>query len=365
MNFIYFILAAVILGNSQMNSNKELPKNDTYPFYVGTYTDKESEGIYKYLITADGRLKKIGLVAKCKNPAFLAKSADNKYLLAVNEINNDGYGAIESYLVKNDTLLLINQKSSGGAYPCFVTINNDRFVLVANYNGGNIGLFRLNNKGKLSSILYVEKHLKTNEKIPHTHSAWFEPFDNSVITIDKGRNELWFSHLDTSQQKLVHRQTLEMDLGSGPRHLVIHPNGRWIYVLNELNNSITFVKKLDNGKYIKEKSFSTLPIGYTAKSICADIKITSNGKFIYATNRVHNSIAIFEVDSDSGELNLLGLQPTFGDFPRNISLSPDENYLIVANRNSNNIASFKRNKISGMLKIVDKIEVPTPACIVF
>lgn len=371
MNFIYFILAAVILGNCQMNSNKELPKNDTYSFYVGTYTDKDSQGIYKYSLLKDGSLKRIGLAAKSNNPSFLAMSADKKYLLAVNEIDKDGVGFVESFLIKDDSLALISSNSSGGAHPCFITLNKNGFVLVANYTGGNVGLLKLNTDGHLSQLLDVQNHigsgLHKEQQVPLAHSAWFNNSDNSVISVDKGTSQLWLSQLDTNHQKLLPSdpQTLDFAPGSGPRHLAMHPNGHWIYVLNELNNTVTLVRKSDDGKYIRDNSFSTLPIGYTNPSICADIKISSDGKFIYASNRGHNSIAIFEVDTVNGVLNLVDHQPTFGDFPRNISLSPDENFLIVANRNSNNIVSFKRNKITGLLKIVDKIEAPTPACILF
>ena len=368
--FILFIVSLFLAAYQTKNSETKL-KNDTYSFYVGTYTDKESLGIYKYLLQQDGSLKQIGLVAKSENPSFLAMSADKRYLLTVNEINKDGVGIVESFLIKDDTLALINSNSSGGAHPCFITVNENGFVLVANYTGGNVGLFRLNKDGELSSLLDVQTHggsrIHIDQRVPYVHSAWFEPHDNNIICIDKGTNELWFLQLDTSLQKLIPSdpQTLEMNSGAGPRHLVIHPNGHWIYVLNELNNTVTLVQKSDNGKYIKDESFSTLPIGYTEPSICADIKASSDGKFIYASNRGHNSIAIFEVNANNGYLNLVGHQPSLGDAPRNISLSPDENFLLVANRNSNNIVSFKRDKITGLLKMVDQIGAPTPACILF
>ena len=125
------------------------------------------------------------------------------------------------------------------------------------------------------------------------------------------------------------------------------------------------MKKSKDGNYNKYKSFSTIPIGYTEGNICADIKISSDGKFVYASNRGHNSIAIFEVSAENGSLKLIGHQSTLGDAPRNICLSPDDNFLLVANRRTNNIVSFRRDKITGLLKEVDQIEAPTPACIIF
>jgi len=355
----------------QVNKKKTGQDKNFYPFYVGTYTDKDSQGIYKYILLRDGSMSQIGLVAKSENPAFLALTADKKYLLAVNEIDQDGTGMVESFLITGDSLAQRSLRSSGGAHPCFITVNENGFVLVANYTGGNVGLLRLNKDGELGPLLDVQTHNRNgkdkNRQIAHAHSAWFEPSDNSIICVDKGTNELWFSYLDSSLQKLIpsNPQILEMEPGAGPRHLVIHPNGQWIYVLNELNNTVTLVQKTNDDNYIKDESFSTLPINYSEPSICADIKISSDGKFVYASNRGHNSIAIFKVNAVNGFLNLIGHQPSLGDAPRNIALSPDENFLLAANRHSNNIVSFKRDKITGLLKQVDDIEAPKPACIVF
>jgi 6-phosphogluconolactonase len=361
-----FLLAACRMDKAEINYG-----NSYYPFYVGTYTNEQSRGIYKYRLQKDGSLERIGLVAISENPAFLTVSADKKYLLAVNEINIDGAGTVSSYLIKDDSLVFINSSSSGGAHPCFITVNKDGFVLVTNWTGGNVGLLKLNKQGELSPLLDVQTHsgrsTHKNQQGPHAHSAWFESSDNNIITADLGTNELWFSKLDTGMQKLIPAEprTLKMAPGAGPRHLVIHPNGHWIYVLNELNSTITMVKKSENSRYKILGSVSTLPFGYTESNSCADIKISADAKFVYASNRGHNSIAIFEVSAENGSLNLLGHQSTLGDSPRNLNLSPDDNFLLVANRRTNNIVSFKRDKITGMLKNVAQIEAPAPACIVF
>ncbi len=371
MKFYISIFVLLLLASCQLDKNETSQKNNNYSFYVGTYTNKESRGIYKYLLQKDGTLERIGLVAISENPAFLAINTNKKYLLAVNEINNDGAGTVSSFLIKDDSLVFINSSSSGGAHPCFITVNEMGFVLATNWTGGNMGLLRLSKEGELSPLLDVQTHSGSstheNQQGPHTHSAWFESSDNAIIAVDLGTNELWFSKLDTGLHKLIpsNPQTLEMEPGAGPRHLVIHPNGHWIYVLNELNSTITFVQKSDNGIYNKDESFSTLPIGFIESNTCADIKISSDGKFVYASNRGHNSIAIYKVNVENGYLKLIGHQSTLGDSPRNLNLSPDDNFLLVANRRTNNIVSFKRDKITGMLKNVDQIEVPTPACIVF
>jgi 6-phosphogluconolactonase len=369
MKIFLSIIVLFLLVSCQTDKNEARLKKYTDAFYVGTYTNKESRGIYKYLLHKDGLLEPVGLVAITENPAFLAMSTDKKYLLAVNEINNDGVGIVQSYLIKDDSLELISSCSSGGAHPCFITVNEEGFVIVTNYTGGNEGLLHLNKNGELSPLLDVQSHSSgnKNQQTAHAHSAWFETSDNAIISIDKGTNELWFSQLDTKLQKFISSdpKTLKMDAGAGPRHLVIHPNGYWIYVLNELNSTITLVKKSKEGIYNKEESVSTIPIGYTERNICADIKISSDGKFVYASNRGHNTIAIYSVNDGNGSLNIIGHQSTLGDAPRNICLSPNDNFLLVANRHSNNIVSFKRDKTTGLLKNVDQIEAHTPACIVF
>ena len=365
------IISLLILAGCQANIDETVHNNDTYSFFVGTYTDTESQGIYKYLLQKNGVLKPIGLVAMSDNPSFLAMSFDNRFLVAVNEINHKGAGTIESFLISGDSLAFISRSSSGGAHPCFVTVNETGFILTANYTGGNVGLLKLNSKGELSSLLDVQLHTgsgtRQRQQAPHAHSVWFEPGDNGIISVDLGTNELWFSHLDTVQQKLLpsDQQKLKMDPGAGPRHLVFHPNGKWIYVVNELDCTVTLLHKFDNSKYEKSVSVSTLPPGYFEPNTCADIHISSDGKFVYVSNRGHNSIAIFDVNAHDGSLNLVGHQPTRGKGPRNFSLSPDDKFLLVANQHTNNIVSFIRNKTTGQLEYVHQIVAPTPVCILF
>lgn len=366
--YIAFVIPLILWSCQKKNSIE----NRQYPFFVGTYTNTgTSQGIYRYLLDKDGGLKRIGLASKIENPSFLAFSSNKKFLLAVSEINRDNTGTISSFLISGDSLLFMNQSSSGGADPCFVSVNNNGYVLVANYTGGNVGLLRLNAKGELSPLLDVEKHIgfgtTEQQQSPHAHSVWFEPVDNKIISVDLGTNQLWFSRLDTALNILVpsNTQTLNLNLSAGPRHLVFHPNGKWIYVVNELDCTVTKVFRFEDGKYEMGSSVSTLPEGYSEPNACADIHISSNGEFLYASNRGHNSIAIFQVDESNGDLKLIGHQPTNGDWPRNFSLSPDENYLLVANQNTNNIVSFKRDKTTGLLEYVSQVEAPSPVCILF
>lgn len=345
--------------------------NDTQAFYVGTYTNGDSQGIYKYILHRDGSLDPVGLAAKSENPSFLAISQDRKFLVAINETKNeDGAGTVESYLVSDDTLKLLNRRSSGGAHPCFVSVNDAGSVLAANYTGGNIGFLQLDPEGRLSELLDVQQHegqgTTDRQTAPHAHSAWFNPVDGGIISVDLGTNELWFSTIDTETNKLAPaaQQKLAMDPGDGPRHLTFHPNGKWIYVVNELSSSVTRVDRDADGSYSKGPTISTLPAGYTEPNTCADIRVSSDGQFVYASNRGHNSIAVLKVNED-GTLKLLGNKGCGGEGPRNFVLSPDEKYILVANQHTNNIVSLKRNETTGLLKYANQVEAHTPVCIIF
>ena len=375
--FQLIILALLILGcqtkkeKPQQVADKQENKSTT-SFFVGTYTDTLSKGIYSYSLADDGKLEKIELAATSVSPSFLTKSTDSKYLLAVNETdNNNGNGTVESYSINGDSLKFISRSSSGGAHPCFITINKNGNVLVANYTGGNVGLLQLNSNGKLSDLLDVQQHtgkgIKKQQNAPHAHSVWFDSDNERIISIDLGTNELWFSKLDSSQQKLefTYPKKLKMDKGAGPRHLSFHPNGKWVYVINELNSTVSLLEKNENNILEKKASFSTLPDDYTEDSFCADIHISSDGKFLYASNRGHNSLAIFNINSKNGSLQLTAHQSVHGNWPRNFALSPNEDYIIVANQLSGNIVSFKRDTTTGLLEYTDEIKITAPVCILF
>lgn len=337
-------------------------------FYVGTYTKKDSKGIYKYSLTKDGKLNNLGLMAKVINPTFLVKSKDKKTLFAVGETDKNGTGFIRSYKIEKDSLVLISKKETGGAGPCFVGINDDNYLVTANYRAGTIGLLKSNNQGELTDLLHIQQHFGNGtterQKSPHAHSAWFHPTKKEIISVDLGTNELWFSKIENNKLVFTNQKTLKMAEGAGPRHLTFHPNNKWIYVLNELNNTVSLVKEKDHTYYV-ESSITTLPEDFTAFSKAADIHISKDGLFLYASNRGHESIAIFKVNKENGALKIIDYQSVMGKHPRNFSFSPDENFLLVANQDTDNIISFKRDKFTGKLTFIDEIAAPMPVCILF
>lgn len=369
MKICYTLLSFILFfgcKNGQDNM-KEIEKDNSIHFYVGTYTSKVAKGIYKYKLSKKGILEQIGLVAETNNPSFLTKTIDNKTLLAVDETSKDETGFVKSYKILKDSLVFISKSKSGGAHPCHIMVNDENQILVANYTGGNVGLLKVDKTGQLSSLLNVQQHLgkgtTERQRKPHAHSVWFHPIKPVVVSVDLGTNQLWFSTIDKNKLNFTNQKTLKMADGAGPRHLTFHPNNEWIYVLNELNNTVSLVKE-EKDTYFVASSISTLPKDFTAYSKAADIHISKDGKFLYTSNRGHDSIAIYEVNED-GTLKTIGYQAVLGKNPRNFSLSPMEDYLLVANQDSNNIISFKRNVTTGKLTFVDEIAAPMPVCILF
>ncbi len=364
---IIIFTAVLLLAGCQNSKNTKPVSNSSYSFFLGTYTKEDSKGIYKLEMDANGKMKMLGLAAETKNPSFLAFANNQQTLLAVNEISLDNeMGTVETYQLK-DSLVLISRKESGGANPCFVTANKEGVVLTANYSGGNIGYLKVDKKGQLSDLLDVQQHESKNyENKAHAHSVWFQQNSSNIISVDLGTNELWISSIDVATNKFVpaSKNKLSLPDHSGPRHLTFHPNGKYFYVINELNSTISTFTISDEKEYLLDSSVSTLPADFDKSSFTADIHISSDGKFLYGSNRGHNSIAIFEVQKN-GALKLVGFESTRGDHPRNFSLSPDEKFLLVANKNANNIVCFKRDLETGLLTFVDEIKASSPVCILF
>jgi 6-phosphogluconolactonase len=234
-----------------------------------------------------------------------------------------------------------------------------------------MGLLKIEDDGKLSDLLDVQQHQGSGrhprQEGPHAHSGWFTK-DGGLISVDLGTNQLWFSEINTESQEFTPREPETFDLvpGAGPRHLAFHPRKPWIYVVNELSASVSLLKKgPETENYKITQTLSTLPRGFAEDNTCADIHISSDGKFLYASNRGHNSIAVYSVDYETGELKLLAHEPTRGKTPRNFSLSPGDRFLLVANQTTNTLVSFQRDPNSGLLTYVDQAEAPSPVCILF
>ncbi len=316
----------------------------------------------------DVSLTLVGLAANSENPSFLTLSKDKRLLLSVNELED---GTIEAFTVNNGELSLSKRTSTGGSNPCYVSISNDGRVLVANYSSGSLGLLKVEDPDGLSELLALQEFTgegtTDRQQSAHAHSAWVAPPGDLVITADLGSNKLWFSTIDQNNPALTFASpdSLSLPPGAGPRHLAFHPDGKWFYVVNELNSTVTLISKNETGIYEAGTSYSTLPEWFSGENTCSDVHLTQDGKYLYVANRGHDSLAVFKCSFMDGSLTLLGHKSSGGAHPRNFALSPDEAFIVIANQLENNLVVLKRDKKSGLLKYKTKLSAHTPTCVVF
>ena len=337
-------------------------KNQLAPIYVGTYTNGESEGIYKFdFNTKTGELNNFQLVAKTKNPSFITYAPNKKHIYAVGEDSN---GTISAFDVdKNGQLTFINRVKSIGGAPCHVSINETGNKAVAsNYSGGNIAIFNINKDGSLNEASLVFNHNTSTEK-SHAHSAQF--YKNDLFAADLGRNSVYqYQTKDPKNYTLKTDAIVNTEANAGPRHFSLTKDGKFIYIINELNSTITAVKKVENHfELIHNKS--TLSKDYIGKNACADIHLSKDERFLYGSNRGENSIAVFKRNRNNGEIEKIQNISVHGDWPRNFSIDTTGKFLLVANQKSNNISVFKLDTNSGLLTFIKDYKAPTPVCLLF
>ncbi|MGY5353961.1 lactonase family protein [Wenyingzhuangia sp. IMCC45467] len=355
------------------NIKTSTKQSEITKFYVGTYTNKtadsHSQGIYQYQLNKNGKIDSLSLVAKTENPSYLTKSFDSKYIIATNSQPN---GTITSFLIQENGLKELSS-SKANNNPCYITINKDNYILTANYGSGTTVLHQLDQNGLLSEPLDIQKNEitipsnHTRQNAPHTHSCYFEPNSNNIITIDLGANKLIFGTIDSEFNKIVPNEfsELQMPAKAGPRILTFHPTKPWIYVVNELDATVTFIKKnIANNTYKNAQTIETLAKEDKEGNTAAHIEISNDGNYVYITNRGHDSIGVLKV-LESGKLELIQTISTHGKHPRNFALSPNNKFLLVANRDTNNICSFKRNYKTGKLTFISDVKAPKPVCILF
>lgn len=355
--------------------------------YVGTYTRGEtgSEGIYRGDLNINsGELRVCGLAARTDNPGFISLSSDCRYLYSVNEVNDyrgQSQGATTAYKVMDNGLLTeLGYLYTGSTGPCHVTVHpTGDYVFVANYYGGAVTLFRCGGDGSLKERVMNHQHEGKSidperQQEAHPHSVNLSPDSRYLFVPDLGTDQINIYKVDdkrpsTAGNSLVGRLSahgfISVEPGSGPRHFAFHTGGRVAYCINELSSSITaFAYDDRSGKLTNINTVSTLPENFAGHSHCADIHVHPTGKFVYGSNRGHDSITIFAVEDD-GRLTQRGFVPTLGQTPRNFSISPDGNFLIVANQDSNTIVTFRIDLESGMLRHTGyELSVPSPVCVV-
>ncbi len=344
--------------------------------FIGTYTGTGSKGIYVYHFnTASGKATLLSNTDSVTNPSFLTVSSNAKNLYAVNETNGANPGRVSSFYFnsKNGKLNFINNESTGGDDPCYVTLDSTgKWLIVANYSGGSVSVFPVNKNGSLKPRVQLIRDSgssinKERQEKPHVHSTVFSPDQKFLFTPDLGMDKVMIYKFNPSSKKPLtpaktpFEKTLE---GEGPRHFTFHPNKKYAYLISELMGTVS-VYNYNNGKLEKIQNIETHPHDFSGVIGSADIHISPDGNFLYASNRGdENTITIFSVDRSTGKLKLKGFQSVLGKTPRNFIIDPTGNYLLVANQESDNVTIFKRNKINGMLKETGlEIRVPKPVCL--
>jgi len=364
----YFITVALTFMLASTQAQKT-----NFNLVVGTYTNKcDSKGIYVYdfdVRTADFRLKNNtdGVV----NPSYLGVSPKNDFVYSVNENGKESTVSAFSYSPSTGALGFINKEAAQGADPCYL-INDAKNVIVANYSGGNIAVFGKNKDGSLTKSKQVVNHKGSSintrrQDKPHAHMVYFSPDKKYVLSNDLGTDKLYIYRYnpDANDKILVASDSIAVKAGSGPRHLTFSKNGKFVYVLQELNGGLT-VFAYAKGKLVKIQETTILAKDFSGAIGSADIHISPDGLFLYASNRGEaNTITIFKV-LKNGMLETKGITSTLGKGPRNFVIDPSGNYLLVGHHYSNEIVIFKRNKVTGLLTDTAKrIELCAPVCLVF
>lgn len=350
--------------------------------YVGTYTDPpggRASGIEVFQFDDEtGDLRHVQTAMGVANPSFLALHpseaqlyAGERYLYAVNE---GEVGKVTAYSrdARTGDLTLINHQPSYGIDPCYVSIASDgQYVLVANYTSGSIAALPIEADGSLGEATSWVQHeggskvVADRQSGPHAHMIASTPDGKAVLVSDLGTDEVVIYGF--AQGLLERVGAIALDAGAGPRHFAFGPDARSLYVLNELNSTLTtFAYNAEKLAFPHRQTQTTLPDGFSGPNATAHVLVSPDGRFVYASNRGHDSIAIFAVDAESGTLSKVAITLTGGAEPRNFALTPDGRWLLAANQNSDTIVPFRRDATTGLLERTSApISVKTPVCIVF
>ncbi|MFL6229262.1 MAG: lactonase family protein [Pyrinomonadaceae bacterium] len=348
--------------------------------YVGTYTTGQSEGIYLYrLQLSTGELRRVGTTGGVVNPSYLALNRRRRYLYAVNEVTDfqgQPGGAVSAFAVdqRSGALRFINQQASRGGAPCYVTVSGaGRFVLVANYAGGNVAVLPVRGDGGLGAASDVKQDAGASgvnpqrQEAPHAHCIVLDAADRHAYACDLGADKIMIYRFDARRGVLMPSPSPSVALkpGAGPRHLTFHPQGHYAYVVNELDATVTvFAHDQTQGTLREVQTVATLPADFKGGNTSADIHVAPGGRFLYCSNRGHDQIATFGIEGRTGRLSLVGHEPTRGRTPRNFAVDPTGAFLLVANQASDSITTFRLDPRTGQPNFTGhSVEVPSPVCL--
>lgn len=346
--------------------------------YFGTYTsgDNGSKGIYRSILdTETGKLSAPVLVAEAKNPSFLEIHPNGKYLYAVSESGRAG--TVSAYAIDQDTgsLKFLNQQPSGGSGPCHVNIDHSgKNVLATNYNSGSVSVIPIAADGSLAEPTCFVQHEGSSvnpqrQKGPHAHSVNISPDDRFAFVADLGLDKIMIYKLDVEKGRIIANDPAfaKVKPGSGPRHFTFGINGKYAYVINEMGGTITAFKYEPASGTLKEiQTISTLPDDFSGSNSCAEVRVHPNGRFLYGSNRGHDSIAVYQIDPARGILTFVERESTDIKTPRNFNIDPTGKFCLVANQGSNSVVVFKINQKTGTLEPTgNKVSIGKPVCIRF
>ena len=367
-----------LLGACAARANAWSNQDRQFTLYVGTYTSGASEGIYGYHMNGEGALTRFTSI-KSVNPSFLTTDRSKRFLYAVNEVGDylqKPGGAVSAFAIDPVThnLRLLNEQATHGADPCHLSVDSSkRTLLVANYTGGNVSVMPLRSDGTLGMVAEVKQHEgsgpKEQQKGPHAHCIIFDRSERHALAADLGVDKVMIYRFDRATGKLAPaaQPFAELKAGAGPRHLSLHPTGKFLYVISELDSTMTTFNYNElKGTLTEIETVSTLPGDFSGTSYCADVHVSPSGKFLYGSNRGHNSIVVFKIDQRTGKLTLVEHVSTEGNWPRNFTIDPTGGFLLVANQRSDNVVVFSIDPATGQLKPTGVNEgIPAPVCLRF
>jgi len=345
--------------------------------FVSSFAGGKQGAIHAYkLDLKQGSLTLVNRTTCVSNPFFLALSPDRKFMYSIHAEKFGGkepeHVAAFEVMGRTGQLRPLNQQSSRGTALCYLHVDaTGKTVVVANYSSGNVASLPIKPDGSLGEPVSFIQHTGSSvdakrQKEPHAHSIVVSPKNRFVYAADLGLDQVLIYKLDASTATLTPNDPpyAKTPAGAGPRHLTFHPNGKQLYVINELLNSVTvFDLNAESGALTEIQTISTLPADFTGTSYCADLKITPNGKFLYGTNRGHDSIAAYSIAAD-GKLTLIGIEPSLGKGPQNLAITAGGEWLICANMPGKNVAVFAIDGQTGKLKSAGApVEMASPSCI--
>lgn len=350
--------------------------------YVGTYATTDQDGIHICeLDLRSGQLTRLAGMAGIQNPSFLALHPDGKHLYAVSESQRFAgkpSGSVTAFDVTDDgrELSLINEQSSEGTGPCHLAIDRSgKFLVVANYGGGSVTALPIRADGGLAPASDHVQHAGSSvnprrQQGPHAHCVNFDATGRFLISCDLGLDKILIYQFDAQRGTLQPNAAMAavtVAPGAGPRHFAFHPSGKYAYAINELNSTVTaFLYDPSTGTLATIESCSTLPADFEGQNSTAEIEISPDGRYLYGSNRGHNSLAIFAIDSSSGKLTYLANQSTLGKTPRNFALTPNGSFLLAANQDSDSVTVFRRDQASGRLTATGhRLGIPQPVCVIY